>query len=126
MTEKIVPAPASRPVILWRGITKRCARCGGGKLFTKWFVMAEDCPHCGLHFEREQGYWTGAIAISLTVFGTIFAAVLIGFSALTVPDIPWVTLLMIEVPIMTIGPAAFYPYSKTIWVAVDRAFLMHL
>jgi hypothetical protein len=27
---------------------------------------------------------------------------------------------------MAIGPGVFYPYSKTLWVAIDRAFLAHL
>jgi uncharacterized protein (DUF983 family) len=116
----------SRGLMLWRGLTRRCARCGGGKLFTRWFRMAPDCPHCHLHYEREQGYWLGAVAINTGVVGLLFAIVLIVFSALTIPDIPWVVLLLVEVPIMAIGPALFYPYSKTIWVAVDRAFLSQL
>jgi hypothetical protein len=48
------------------------------------------------------------------------------FSVLTVPDIPWVPLLLAELPIMGLGPIIFYPYSKTLWVAIDRAFLSHL
>ena len=116
----------SRPRMLWRGLTRRCPRCGGGKLFTRWFRMVPDCPHCGLHYEREQGYWVGAIAINTAVVGLLFAIVLVTVSALTIPDIPWVALLMAEVPLMAIGPAAFYPYSKTLWVAVDRAFLARL
>ena len=88
--------------------------------------MVSDCPHCELHFEREPGYWVGAVAINTIVIGILFTIVLIVFSAATVPDIPWVTLLMLEVPLMGLGPIAFYPYSKTLWVAVDRAFLAHL
>ena len=58
--------------------------------------------------------------------GILFAIVLVAFSAATIPDIPWVTLLMVEVPLMALGPIAFYPFSKTLWVAIDRAFLAHL
>jgi len=29
-------------------------------------------------------------------------------------------------PIMAFGPIVFYPFSKTIWVAVDRAYLQRL
>ena len=88
--------------------------------------MVPDCPNCELHFEREPGYWVGAVAFNTIVVGILFAIVLIVFSAATVPDIPWVTLLMLEVPLMGLGPLAFYPYSKTLWVAVDLAFLAHL
>jgi len=116
----------SRGLMLWRGLTRRCPRCGGGKLFQRWFRMVPDCPHCGLHFEREPGYWVGAVAINTMVIGMIFTIVTVTVSAATIPDIPWVTLLMAELPLMAIGPGAFYPYSKTLWVAVDRAFLAHL
>jgi hypothetical protein len=56
----------------------------------------------------------------------MFTIVMVVWSALTIPDIPWVALLMAEIPLMAIGPAVYYPYSKTLWVAIDRAFLAHL
>lgn len=116
----------SRGLMLWRGLRKKCPRCGQGKLFRRWFGMVENCPNCDLHFEREPGYWVGAVAINTAVIGFLFAVVLVVFSAATIPDIPWVTLLALEIPLMALGPIAFYPYSKTLWVAVDRAFLAHL
>jgi uncharacterized protein (DUF983 family) len=116
----------SRVRMLWRGVRRKCARCGGGKLFHRWFRMVPDCPHCHLHFEREPGYWVGAVAINTMVIGMLFTIVMVIWSGLTIPNIPWVALLMAEVPLMAIGPAAFYPFSKTLWIAVDRAFLMHL
>ena len=124
MAEQVVPV--SRGKMLWRGLTKKCARCGHGGLFTHWFTMVEDCPNCGLHFEREPGYWVGAVAMNTMAVGVIFVAVLIAFVAATVPDVPWVPLLIIEVAVMGTFPLIFYPYSKTLWVAVDRAYLEHL
>ena len=116
----------SRGLMLWRGVRRKCARCGSGKLFRRWFRMVETCPRCDLKFEREPGYWVGAVAMNTAVIGFLFVVVLIAFSAATVPDIPWVTLLLVELPIMAFGPVFFYPFSKTLWVAIDRAFLAHL
>jgi uncharacterized protein (DUF983 family) len=116
----------SRGLMLWRGLRRKCPRCGEGKLFSRWFRMVEECPHCHLHYEREPGYWVGAVAINTIVIGILFTVLLVVFSALTVPDIPWVTLLLAELPLMGLGPIIFYPYSKTLWVAVDRAFLARL
>jgi uncharacterized protein (DUF983 family) len=116
----------SRGLMLWRGLRRKCPRCGQGKLFHHWFTMVSDCPNCKLHFEREPGYWVGAVAINTAVIGFLFAVVLVAYSAATIPDIPWVTLLLIELPVMALGPIAFYPYSKTLWVGIDRAFLAHL
>ena len=112
--------------MFWRGATKRCARCGSGHLFRSWFTIVERCPGCGLRFEREEGYWAGALAINIGVTAAVFTAVFIVAIALTAPDIPVVELLAILVPLMIIVPIAYYPYSKTVWVAVDRAFLQHL
>ena len=41
-----------------------CPRCGIGKLYQKPFRMHANCPHCNLRFEREQGYYVGAIDIN--------------------------------------------------------------
>jgi uncharacterized protein (DUF983 family) len=116
----------SRPTILWRGLTRRCARCGSGHLFKHYFTMVEDCPRCGLHFEREPGYFAGALAINIMAVGALFAIVFIALLAVTIPDVPVVELLIVLVPIAGFGPILFYPFSKTIWVAVDRAFLQRL
>jgi uncharacterized protein (DUF983 family) len=116
----------SRGKMLRRGFTRRCARCGSGKLFRHWFHMVEDCPRCGLHFEREQGYFAGALAINLILVGGVFAVVFITILALTIPDLPIALTLAVCIPIVAIGPIIAYPFSKTIWVAVDRAFLQQL
>jgi uncharacterized protein (DUF983 family) len=112
--------------MLWWGTTKRCARCGSGHLFERWFTMVDDCPHCGLHFEREQGYWAGALAINIGIAGATFVVAFVVALALTIPDIPVVPLLAVLVPLMIVVPTVAYPFSKTIWVAVDRALLQHL
>lgn len=112
--------------MLWRGLTRRCARCGSGKLFRRWFHMVDDCPGCGLHFEREQGYWTGALAINIIATGGLFAILFVTLLAITIPDVPVVPLLLILVPEAILGPIVYYPFSKTVWVAVDRAYLQRL
>jgi uncharacterized protein (DUF983 family) len=112
--------------MLWRGATRRCARCGSGKLFKHWFKMVDDCPRCGLHFEREPGYFAGALAINLILVGGLFAIVFITMLALTIPDIPIGLTLAVCLPIVALGPIVAYPFSKTLWVAVDRAFLQQL
>jgi uncharacterized protein (DUF983 family) len=117
---------ATRGRMLWWGSTKRCARCGSGHLFKRWFTMVDDCPRCGLHFEREQGYWAGALAINIGIAGAVFVLAFAVGLALTAPAIPVAPLLAVIVPLMIVVPTFAYPFSKTIWVAVDRALLQHL
>jgi uncharacterized protein (DUF983 family) len=88
--------------------------------------MVEDCPRCGLHFEREEGYWAGALAINIGVTGAVFVAVFVTALILTVPDVPVVPLLAVLIPLMILIPIVGYPFSKTIWIAVDRLLLQHL
>lgn len=123
MTPARTPRAASRLRILARGATRRCPRCGSGGLFRRWFTMVPDCPRCGLHFEREPGYWTGAVAMNTILVGGLFTIVLVICLVLTVPDVPWPAILGIVVPITLFGPLVAYPFSKTLWCAVDLAFL---
>ena len=45
-------------------VAGRCPRCLDGRIWRGLFSMNEVCPVCGLRFEREPGYWTGAMVAS--------------------------------------------------------------
>lgn len=111
---------------MWWGLTRRCPRCGTGGLFKRYFTLVPDCPRCALHFEREPGYFAGALAINIMVIGAVFAVMFVTLVALTLPDIPVLPILAVLVPIMVLGPILYYPFSKTVWMAVDRAYLQRL
>ena len=107
--------------LIWRGLRRRCPRCDGRGLFPKFLEMKGDCPTCGLHFERDDGYWTGAMimATAFTLFG--FLALFIGGIALTWPNVPWNLLLISTIAITGIVPVAAYSTARTTWVAIDLA-----
>jgi uncharacterized protein (DUF983 family) len=88
--------------------------------------MVGVCPRCGLRFEREEGYWTGAMAMNFVLTGTVFAVVFVTLVAVTAPNVPVMPLLAVLVPITVLGPVLGYPISKTLWVAIDRVFLERL
>lgn len=115
-----------RSVVLWRGLTLRCARCGGSNLFRRYFSIVDDCPTCGLHFEREQGYWAGALAVNIIATGGLFAICFVALLAITIPHVPVIPALALLLPIAIFGPIVYYPFSKTVWVAIDRGFLQRL
>jgi hypothetical protein len=52
----------------------------------------------------------------------VFVALLVA----TAPDVPVLPLLAVLIPIVLFVPILYYPFSKTVWVGVDRAFLMRL
>ncbi|MBM3658370.1 MAG: DUF983 domain-containing protein [Actinobacteria bacterium] len=109
-----------------RGALRRCPRCGSGHLFEHYFTIKEDCPRCGLHFEREHGYWVGALAWNIAIVMALFIVTFVVIMVLTVPDVPVGLSLLILVPIMLIGPIVFYPFSKTLWMALDYGFLQRI
>ena len=47
-----------RLVALLRG---RCPRCRRAPIFRTFWTSHTVCPQCGLRFEREAGYFTGAM-----------------------------------------------------------------
>ena len=111
--------PSSTSALLWRGLRKQCGVCEQGKLFERWFTMIDDCPRCGLHFERVEGHWIGAIGINTIVsLGLMMIAMVAGF-VVTYPDPPVTALVTITVTIALVTPIAFYPTSKTLWTAID-------
>jgi hypothetical protein len=87
-----------------------------------YFTLRESCTRCGLYFEREEGYWVGALIINTTVaFGT-FILLFVGGMLLTWPDVPWTALGVVTVGVMAILPILFYPLSKTIWMAIEMGW----
>ena len=105
--------------MLWRGFTRRCPACGQGDLFSGWFNLAEACPRCGLRFERIDGHLTGALGIN-TVASVIFVLIVgIAGVVLTFPELPLVPLVTTTVVAAAAFPIVFYPFSKTIWTAID-------
>lgn len=111
----------SRGTMLGRALRRRCPRCGE-PAFSSWFKMDENCVQCGLHFEREPGYWAGAITINTIV---IFATFLVSFGVMVVatwPEVPWTTVLVTTLLINLVVPTIFYPLSKTIWLALEMSW----
>ena len=108
--------------LLARALRRRCPICGVGIPFEGWFRMKPECPQCGHHYEREDGYWVSAMivntAVTEAVFGIGFVAVLIA----TIPDVAWVPVLIVGAVTNVVVPILFYPLSKTVWVALDVFF----
>src|SRR6185295_15533099 len=45
-------------------LRQRCPRCLEGRVFRGMLAMNDACPECGLVFEREPGYFVGAMYVS--------------------------------------------------------------
>jgi uncharacterized protein (DUF983 family) len=102
-----------------RGGTRRCPRCGGGGLFDTWFRIKKRCPRCGLRLEREEGGFLGAMTINYAVTAIVWLAVLIVWLVVDLPDVRVLWLTVASIGVAVLVPLLFWPFSKTIWSAVD-------
>lgn len=110
---------SSKAQILLRGLRRHCPRCGQSGVFESWMEMIEACPRCGLIYEQEEGYWVGALTINtvVTLFG--FGFVILFLAIATWPNTPVPLLVTVGVIAGILFPIFFYPFSKTLWVALD-------
>ena len=102
-----------------RGLKLACPRCGGGPLLASWFKMQERCPKCKLVLEREEGYFLGAIGINMFVAEGLFGLILAATMFATWPNPPWLAIWAMSVVGVVVGPILFFPFSKTLWLAMD-------
>jgi hypothetical protein len=75
-----------------------------------------------LKFEREEGYWTGAMGANIIMTELIFVSLMVLTFIVTWPDPPVREMIIGGVVFTVTFPMFFYPFSKTIWMAFDRAF----
>ena len=113
-----LPTP-SRWVLVGRAMRRRCPCCGGGGLFSSWFTMAPRCPTCGLASDRVVGHWIGAVGMNTIVSFGALAIVLVVGMLLTYPDIPPFPLLGAALATAIGVPLLFWPFSQTLWTAID-------
>lgn len=104
--------------LLLNGLRLKCPRCGVGSLYERPFRMRPTCPQCSLKFEREQGYFVGAIYINYAA--TVLIAVP-GFFLLDVfAGITINQQLTLWIPFTIIFPLVFFHHSRSLWLVLDH------
>ena len=101
-----------------RALRLRCPRCGAGAIFARGYRMNPVCPGCGMSFQRETGYFVGAMYIN---FGL---AVLVVFAGYFLLDLGWgwpvSWQLGLWCPVVVLLPLLTFRHSKALWLALDR------
>ena len=100
-----------------------CPRCRTGAIYRRsffhgWLDIYDRCPHCGLRYEREQGYYLGAMYVSY---------------ALSVPPVALLVLLIWlathwRLDYVVLGAfVAYLPavplmvrFSRIVWIHIDQ------
>lgn len=111
--------PRRRPVrTVLRAWLLRCPRCGQGKLFSGLFRMRSACESCQLSFEREPGFYLGAIYFN---YGLTSIIATMGFMVLR---FGWrmdaQQALAITVAFAVLFPILYFRHARSLWLGFDQ------
>lgn len=108
---------------LWAILLKRCPSCLEGPVYAGYWKMHETCPVCGYRFQRDAGYFLGALYFNYP----IGALVLGGLTLLAYWLLPsWslqAAMLLALVPFLLTVPA-IVRYSRILWLHFDQPFTL--
>ena len=100
-----------------RSLRLRCPRCGKGKLFRKLFYMLHECPDCELIYEREQGFYLGAIYVSYGITAVITTiGYLVMFLGRITSDF---NAKVICTTFAIVFPLLIFRHARSIWLGFD-------
>jgi uncharacterized protein (DUF983 family) len=112
-----IPFVARPTTVLLRGLRLLCPRCGRTDLFSGWFRMRECCAVCGLRYEREQGYFVGAIYVNYAVTAIVAVGGVLVLDQMVGLDLPMQLALGIVLSLLV--PLGFFRYSRSLWLVLD-------
>jgi uncharacterized C2H2 Zn-finger protein len=81
--------------------------------------MYERCPRCGHRFEREPGFFQGAMYVSWVSGVGLFAALALGATAVLASRIGFVAALTVAVVVYLPAVPMLFRYSRVIWAHVN-------
>jgi uncharacterized protein (DUF983 family) len=118
-----MPVPAHVPT-LTAILHQLCPRCRSGKIFSSSIYrgfprMHDHCPVCDLKFQREEGYFLGAMYIS---YGLALAAILIIALVLwrvTTWRIDKITIWAIILFVPLVLPITLF--ARILWIYLDQS-----
>lgn len=120
---KVARRAIGRPIrsLLGALASGRCPRCCDGRVFHGRFAMHAACPRCGLRFEREPGYFTGAMYVSYAL--ALPLLVLFLFAAgWALPQAGLAGRLAIAVLLFLPFVPVVFRASRIVWIHLDRTF----
>jgi hypothetical protein len=89
-------------------------------MFHGLFGMHETCAVCGLRFQRDQGYFLGAMYVSYPI-SALFICLGLWLAATLLPDwhLNWLLFVFVLPAYLPLVPLVFR-YSRTLWIYFDH------
>ena len=101
-----------------------CPRCRQGKIYRRsflrsWLDMYDRCPNCGLHYEREQGYFLGAMYASYFLSVPAVGLLTWAINVWLVPEWTLEKAIFLAAPPFILMSPLIFRYSRVIWMHLD-------
>lgn len=111
-------SPAKILKLLFRAYRLRCPACGKGKLFAGFFRMHSKCSACNVSYEREPGFFLGAIYFNYGLTAIIATA---GYMMLTFGGyLSNNQSLVVTVVFAILFPIVYFRHARSMWMAFDQ------
>ncbi|MCO5948210.1 DUF983 domain-containing protein [Mucilaginibacter flavidus] len=109
-----------KKLTMWPAIVHaKCPKCRVGDIYTKPIYsligqkIHDHCPHCGLTYEREPGYFYAAMYVSYAFIVAELVTLAVATSILTGSDNPWLYIIILLGVVGLLAPFNLR-YSKVI------------
>jgi uncharacterized protein (DUF983 family) len=106
--------------VLLRGAKLRCPVCGRVRVFQSPFRVRHHCPACGALFQREEGFFVGAIMINVVTTEAAVMATAGLWLLATAGGGGGEVLLTLLFAVALLFPVAFYHHAWSLWLAADH------
>ena len=104
--------------LLGRALRLKCPDCGLGPLYKSLFKMNTRCDYCGLVYEREQGYFVGAIYLNVIATESLLLGTLVVYGLITgrIDE----TILTVLVILALTLPLVYFHHTRSFWLCIDH------
>ncbi|MGL4631354.1 MAG: DUF983 domain-containing protein [Leadbetterella sp.] len=104
-------------------ISFKCPSCGMGALFVPrtFFTMYENCPDCKLKYEKEVGFFYGAMYVSYAINVLLFIVSLVLYYSFE-EVWNWKWYIGFYLLITLISTPIIFRLSRSIWLSINIPF----
>jgi uncharacterized protein (DUF983 family) len=104
----------------------KCPRCEKGELYEvknpykpgKMFAMNTHCNKCGVKYEKEGGFFYGAMYISYAINIALFVTATVGWYLFINGHMDWRIYISTYVGITVLLVPVIFRYSRSIWLMI--------
>lgn len=104
-------------VTLLRCLRLRCPVCGDSLIIQSPFKVRHHCPQCGALYQREDGFFVGALTINVVTTELIILLLYL-MSILLLNSYQLILVILFVVGLLF--PVAYYHHSWSIWLSLDH------